>query len=120
MVGDGVNRAAGLRPCQLAGVGLPQHTVTVGPGRAGLQPEEPHRADLGAGLSALFREGCSSHQWDAGLWDWYQSAGRHTEELLNLPGAHVFRVRTVTQKTVTLPRETTDMNDLQGFDILSL
>lgn len=50
----------------------------------------------------------------------YQSAGRHTEELLNLPGAHVFRVRTVTQKTVTLPRETTDMNDLQGFDILSL
>ena len=50
----------------------------------------------------------------------YQSAGRHIEKLLNLPGARVSRLRTVIRKTVTLPRETADKSDLQSFDILFL
>lgn len=93
--------------------------VTVVPGRGGLQPEESHRAGLGAGLKCPFQKkdaapitGMQASGTER------QSAVKHIEKLLNLLGAHFFCLHTLIQKTVTLPRETANMNDLQSFDIL--
>lgn len=95
--------------------------VIVVPGRAGLQAEESHRTGLGARLKCPFQKKDAApitgmQASGTGI----QSAVRYVEKLLNLLGAYFFCLHTLIQKTVTLPRETANMNDLQSFDILFL